>query len=259
MRTIHLKKTTLCLAGSTLLAATLASSASTVSLGTLTPFTGGDAGEGLDLSGNVVYALNLGGTAQTVQGVNFAPAVLGGAPAGVTPSVGTLEFNYSAANPGGANGTEYGATSNDGAMNTISNSVWYNSNFTLDLAVTPGTQYQLQLILQESFFVYQGAEGRNFDISVETAPDTLSLAVDELVLGQETNGANEAGADQGLVYTYNFTAADNSFRIALDDSPAGLDGNAVLAGVVLTEQIPEPSTIVLFGLGFLGSILRRRR
>jgi hypothetical protein len=255
MRTKHLKKTTLCLAGSTLLAATLASSASTVSLGTLTPFTGGDAGEGLDLSGNVVYALNLGGTAQTVQGVNFAQAVLGGPPAGVTPSVGTLEFNYSAANPGGANGTAYGATSNDGAMNTIVNSVWYNSNFTLDLAVTPGTQYQLQLILQEAFFPLQITAGRNFDISVDGG-----LAVDDLALGLETNGANEAGADQGLVYTYNFTATGSSFQVALDDNPLETgDGNAVLAGVVLTEQIPEPSTIVLFGLGFLGSILRRRR
>ena len=212
-------------------------SASTVNLGTLTLFTGGDAGEGLDLSGNIVYAFNLGGLSgtQTIQGVDFLDASVFAPPVGITTPAETLEFDYSAANSGGANGADYGNSTDDDALEIVVNSVWYQTNFTLDLAVTPGTQYQLQLILQESFFQYQGAERRNFDISVETAPDTLSLAVDELVLGQETNGANEAGADQGLVYTYTFTAADNSFRIALDDSPAGLDGNAVLAAVTLEE------------------------
>ena len=256
MRTRNLTKTTLCLAGTTLLAATLTSFASTVSLGTLTPFTGGDVGEGLDLSGNIVYALNLGGSAQTVQGVNFAAASRTAPPTGIT-STGTVgnQFDYSTANPGGANGANYGATADDTALSTIVNTVWYDTNWTFDLAVTPGTQYQLQLILQEAYFPLQITAGRNFDISVEGG-----LAVDDLALGLETNGANEAGADQGLVYTYNFTATGSSFQVALDDNPLETgDGNAVLAGVVLTEQIPEPSTIVLFGLGFLGSILRRRR
>jgi hypothetical protein len=51
--------------------------ASTVKQGTLTAFTGGDAGEGLDLDGNIVYAFNLGGTAQTLQGVTFTAAAAG--------------------------------------------------------------------------------------------------------------------------------------------------------------------------------------
>ena len=209
--------------------------ASTVPLGTLTPFTGGDAGEGLDLSGNIIYAFNLGGTAETVQGVNFVAAPVGGAPAGIAPA-GALEFNYSAANPGGANGADYGASADDDALESMVNSVWYNTNWTFDLDVVPGTQYQLQLILQESWFGAQGMPNRNFDISVETAtPDTLSLAVDELVLGQETNGANSAGADAGLVYSYTFTATDTSFRVALDDSPTGTDTNSILAAVTLRE------------------------
>jgi hypothetical protein len=235
MRTRNLTKTTLSLAGSTLLAATLTSFASTVSVGTLTPFTGGDVGEGLDLSGNIIYAFNLGpGSTQTVQGVDFVAAPFGAPPAGLTTSAPT-HFDYSTANPGGVNGADYGASGDDNALETIVNTVWYDANFTLDLAVTPGTQYQLQLILQEAFFPLQVTADRNFDISVGG-----SLAVDDLALGVETNGANEAGADQGLVYTYNFTATGSSFQ-------------------VLTEQIPEPSTIVLFGLGFLGSVLRRRR
>jgi hypothetical protein len=255
MITRYLTKTTLSLAGSTLLAFTQGAFASTVNLGTLTPFTGGDVGEGLDLSGNIIYAFNLGpGSTQTVQGVDFVAAPIGAPPTGLTTSAPT-HFDYSTANPGGVNGVNYGATANDAALSTIVNTVLYHSNFTLDLAVTPGTQYQLQLILQEAFFPLQITAGRNFDISVDGG-----LAVDDLALGVETNGANEAGADQGLVYTYNFTATGSSFQVALDDNPLETgDGNAVLAGVVLTEQIPEPSTIVLFGLGFLGSILRRRR
>ncbi len=210
--------------------------ASTVPLGTLTPFTGGDAGEGLDLSGTIIYAFNLGGPDQTVQGVNFVAASVGGPPAGIAPSGGTLQFDYSNANPAGANGTDYGASTDDDALEGVVNSVWYNGNWTFDLAVVPGNQYELQLILQESFFNLQGQPGRNFDISVGTVPAPLTLAVDELVLGLETNGANTPGADAGLVYTYSFTATDSSFRVALDDNPLELgDGNAVLAAVTLKE------------------------
>jgi len=215
-------------------------------LGTLTRFTGGDAGEGLDLSGNIIYAFNLGpGATQTVQGVTFAAAPVGAPPAGITTTTST-HFDYSTANPGGANGADYGAHADDDALETIVNTVWYGANWTFDLAVTPGTQYQLQLILQESHFGNQGISNRNFDVSVETAsPSTLTLAVDELVLGQETDGAGPAqsGADFGLVYTYTFTATDSSFRVALADSPNGSDTFAVLGAVTLEElpAAPDPA------------------
>ncbi len=260
MRTRNLTKTTLCLAGATLIAATSASFASTVSFGKLTPFTGGDAGEGLDLSGNIIYAFNLGGTAQTVQGVTFIAADRTAPPVGIT-TTGTAanQFNYSTANPGGASGANYGASANDIALGSIVNTVWYDSNWTFDVAVELGAQYEVQLIHQESFFPFQGEPARNFDVSVETAFSVgTTLAVDELVLGEETNGANSAGADAGLVYSYSFTATDNSFRMALDDSPTGADGNAILAAVTL-RQVPEPSTFALFGISFLGLFLRRSR
>ncbi len=258
MKTSNLSKTSLSLAAVALLAATSASLASTVSLGTLTPFTGGDAGDGIDLTGNIIYAFNLGpGPTQTVQGVDFVAAPLSG-PTGINASAGTLQFDYSTANPGGANGADYGATGDDNSLETIVNTVWYNTNWTFDLAVTPGAQYKLQLVLQEAFFPLQITADRNFDISVDN-PSALTLAVDDLALGVETNGANEAGADTGLVFTYNFTAADSSFQVALDDNPLVVgDSNAVLAAVTL-EQIPEPSAAALLGLAGIGLILRRRR
>ena len=242
---MRLSKTSYSLAAAAMLASTQGTFASTVNFGTLTPFTGGDAGEGLDLSGNIIYAFNLGGLSgtQTVQGVDFLDASVFAPPVGITTPAETLEFDYATANPGGVNGADYGSSADDDALEIVVNSVWYNTNWTFDLAVTPGTRYQLQLILQESFFPLQITEDRNFDVSVETAsPDTLSLAIDDLVLGAETNGANEAGDDSGLVYTYTFTATDSSFRVALDDNLLEIgDGNAVLAAVTL-EALDDDTT-----------------
>ncbi len=217
--------------------------ASTVKQGTLTAFTGGDVGEGLELGGKIVYAFNLGGTEQTLQGVTFTAAPAGSPPAGLTSSA-VNAFNYSTVNPGGAKGAEYGSSANDNALETIVNTVWYAANWSFDLAVTPGTRYRLQLILQESYFLFQGTPNRNFDISVETAsPATLALAVDELVPGLETDGAAPAqpGKDFGLVYTYTFTAGDSSFRVALNDSPAGSDTLALLTAVTLEELSATPA------------------
>ena len=176
MRTRNLTKATRCLTGASLLTAMNALFASTVPLGTLTPFTGGDAGEGLDLSGNIIYAFNLGGFGgiETIQGIDFVDASVFDSPEGITTPEDTLEFDYSNANPDGANGADYGLSADDDALESVVNSVWYNSNWAFDMDVVPGTQYQLQLILQESFFPQQGTTQRNFDVSVETAtPDTL--------------------------------------------------------------------------------------
>ena len=211
-----------------LMTATTPLLASTVNLGTLTPFTGGDAGEGIDLSGNMVYAFNLGGTAQTVQGVTFLAADRAAPPAGITNTAG-FAFNYGAT-------VDYGATADDTALENITTRIWYDNDWTFDLDVVPGNHYQLQLLLQEGHGPTQGTASRDFNISVETAsPSTLSLAVTNLVLGTETDGASAAqpGADFGLVYTYTFTAADSSFRVELDDNNVNL---AVLGAVTL-EQV----------------------
>ena len=227
------------------------SHASTVNLGTLTPFTGGDSGDGLDLSGNIIYAFNLGGIAQTVQGVNFAAASVGALPTGITTTGSLVEYNYIAINPGGANAADYGVTADDDALETMMTSIWGGPNWTFDLTVQYGMVYKLQLILQEGFWNFQGDTKRNFDISVETdSPVTMTLAVDDLVLGQETDGAATAqpGADQGLVYTYTFTAIDTSFRVALDDSLAGIDKNTILNAVTLEElgaDATQPTIVFL--------------
>ncbi|MBT7067075.1 MAG: hypothetical protein HN919_12280, partial [Verrucomicrobia bacterium] len=235
-----MKKTMSYLMTFLVLAAASTSFASTVNLGTLTSFTGGDAGEGIDLTGNIVYAFNLGpGSAETVQGVTFAAAPNTAPPAGLTTTAG-YQIYYPDAQ-GGLTGANYGSTANDDALEAIINNIWYDltAGCTFDLAVVSGTQYKLQLILQEAYRPSQGTAGRNFDVSVETAsPSTLSLAVDDLVLSMETNGDAEAGPDQGLVYSYTFTAADTSFRVGL----VGVGGSLVIIGGVTLEELPAPAS-----------------
>lgn len=202
-------------------------SAGTVNLGALTPLTGGDAGEGLDLSGDIIYAFNLGGTAQTVQGVPFVAAPITAPPGGITTTAKNAH-NYGAT-------VNYGTSANDTALENITTSVWYDRNWYFDLAVKEGQRYQLQLVLQEGYAPIQGDPSRNFDIWIETAsPSTVKLAVDDLALGTDTTAA------KGLVFTYSFTASDTSFLVALGDSPAGADTNCILTAVIL-EKLADAS------------------
>jgi hypothetical protein len=237
--------------------------ASTVLVGSLTPFTGAGAGQGIVLapSTDIVYALNLGGPTLLIQGQTFTGATAGGPPTGVSVT-GGLQYNYATTNPSPFLGTDYGANPSDGQnLDTMLSTTWYGTTMTVSLAVTVGQQYKLQLLLQEPHEAYQHAPlnstHRIYDISVENSLGSLVLGVDEFVPGVETNGAFAAGADFGLVYTYSFTASDTSYSFQLADSPSGIDGNAPLGALVLT-QIPEPSTALLGGLGFL-ALLRRRR
>jgi hypothetical protein len=215
------------------------------SFGSLTPFTGGDAGEGLDLSGNIVYAFNLGGIlgTQTVQGVDFLDVHFANPPIGITTTAG-FDFDYTTTN--GGNSADYGDSADDDALENIITYIWYDNHWTFDLAVEPGTEYRLQLILQEGWNGAQGTDIRNIDISVETAsPSTLSLGVDDLVLGMETNGTEQDGDDFGLVYTYTFTAADSSFRVAVDEATPNTLG--VLTAVILeqlTDEIPFALNVI---------------
>jgi hypothetical protein len=232
MKTIKCAKTTITALILVFCGITTSLLASTVNLGTLTPFTGGDAGEGIDLTGDIVLAFNLGGEAQTVQGVPFVPAYNTAPPAGISSPAAT-SFSYFNAN-GKKLSADYGTSANDNALEQIVTAVWYHPSLTIDLVVTPGIEYKLQLILQEGFFTNQGTANRNFDISVESAAG-MTNAVMGLVLGTETDGAAPAqpGADQGLVYTYTFTATDSSFRVTLADNASGADVNAILAAVTL--------------------------
>src|SRR5688572_6463182 len=106
----------------------------TPGLGTLTPFTGGDPGEGLDLAGNFTYALDSGKTSAgnlTVGGATFIPASGQTPPPGVTGV--SNDFQYSGIN---AFNVEYGGTTNDNNLEAITDTVWFGGDFTHGLSVT---------------------------------------------------------------------------------------------------------------------------
>ena len=236
----------------------------TVINGSLDPFTGGDPGEGLDLTGEVIHAFNLGGPAQTIQGVTFEAASVGAPPTGISTSGTTLEIDYSSVNPGGALAANYGSTPSDNSLESLITSVWYDSNWTLELDTVPGVAYEVQLLFGEGFWLHQGTTDRDFDWTVENQFGSGQIpGVNNLVLGNETDGAAPAqpGPDFGLVYTYQFFASDHSFSIAFADNPGG-DLHAILSGVVLKKvgQVPEPSTAfsILLGASLLGFARRLR-
>jgi hypothetical protein len=230
------------------------SSASTVTpgLGTLTPFTGGDPGEGLDLGGDFAYALDSGNTTPgnvVVGGATFVPASGGTPPDGVTGA--SNDFRYSTGAPPFV--VDYGNSANDSNLENVVDTVWFGSDFSHGLSVTPGTTYKLQFIFQESFSAFHGTPNRNFDVLHETpdSPNTPVLAIDNLVQSQETT------TSQGLVYTYQFTAPDSTFSFRLTDNP-GDDGNAILGALTL-EVVPEPSSLALLAAGALAVTYRRPR
>ena len=203
-------------------------------VGSLTPFTGAGAGEGIDLapSTDIVYALNLGGPTLSIQGQTFTGADVGAPPAGVSVT-GGAQYDYGLP-------TDYGPNPSDGHnLDTMLSTAWYGSGLTMtvNLAVIPGQQYKLQLLLQEPWPTGQGTTNRNFDILVENSAGSLVPGVEDFVPGLETNGGNQAGPDFGLVYTYSFTASDTSFSVQVAQNES-LKLNPNLGALVLT-QIPD--------------------
>ena len=214
---------------------------------TVGTFTGGDPGEGLDLTGDFRYAVDAGGAG----GFQIGDAQF------TTESVAgvTLTAEYAAATWN--NIAEFGSTPADEGLEDLVRSIrWTDTSnggidqVSVDLEVEPGQTYQLQLILDEACC----PRGFNVFLDGELAVGNLDL------LGVEGGGTDPA---QGIVVTHTFLALDTVFSIVLDGAgtPFG-DDNPILNALTL-EKVPEPSAMVLLALGGLGLIgyagVRRRR
>ena len=193
-------------------------------------FTGGDAGEGIDLTGSFPYAVNVRGPATSVQGVNFTQDNV----PGVTVSANNEILNWQ--------GPAYGATANDDAMELITQSIRWSSNPTtlnVDLAnLTPGRQYKLQM-----FFYEPGNNNRGFDVSIEG----------NQVLNDFTPGGTPGHvAGTGVVMTHQFIAGDNTLNVIFNgnNTPFG-DKNPILNGFTLEDIGPLPSWTINSAAGNL--------
>jgi len=210
--------------------------------GTVGTFTGGDAGEGLDLDGNFVYAVNVRGPAAGA--VRDATFTDDSAP-GVTIAAGAELLNWITPN--------YGITTNDDNLETVLQSIRNAGanpgTVTIDLAnLEIGKPYKLQLLFAE------GCCNRGFDVLVEgglVADEFSPLALQEGVAGNS--------ALYGTVVTHEFTAGDTTLNIVLSGAAASFpDQNPIIQGLTL-ELVPEPGALLLAVMGLVGLAAFGRR
>ncbi len=185
---------------------------------TIGTFTGGDVGEGLDLTGTFPYAVNMGGPVTgPVQNVSFTSTAA--LPAGFTFSAPNEIAGWHAAN--------YGSTANDNNLEVVMQSIrWNTGPVTMDLAnLTPGNVYKLQLLYAESCCM------RGFDVSAEgamIAPDFAPFVTQ--------GGTNNTAL--GAVITHQYEALDTILNV-LQAPPAPFgDPNPIINGITLEDLGP---------------------
>lgn len=185
----------------------------------------------LDLSGDVIYAVNFGGNGN--------------------PNVGGFVFSQSHDYPaltlditGQGPATWWGAYpgTGDSGLNQLLNGLAYK--YPVDTiginagGLSVGMPYLLQLVFYEP-----EEHERHFDIVVEDSQIATAFAALPAQGGVVGKG--------GSVLKYDFTATDPVLNITLVPYI-----NAVgLSGFIVT-QVPEPATLLLLGLG--GLLIRRR-
>ncbi|MEX2214490.1 MAG: PEP-CTERM sorting domain-containing protein [Phycisphaeraceae bacterium] len=233
--------------GATVVVATPAANAVTnVILGNVSQFTGPG---GLDLSGNMVYAVNFSNDDPdlVVNGVTFLhdrqviPGATFTGPNQVTPW---------------QTKPEYGATTDDNNLEQIMHDIrWANAGagqiLAANLNVTTGNHYKLQVLISGNH-----SESRVWDITIDG-----QQAVDEITSLGLTGTPYNVGSS--TVWTYQFKAPDSQINILMGNFFGANDGgdrNPIWQGLTLEElPIPEPATFALVGLGATVLVRRRQR
>ena len=180
---------------------------------TIAPFTGGDPGEGIDLTGTFPYAINVRGPAAgPIQGVNFTSSESGGTP-GLTFSAPNEILNYT--NP------NYGSTANDDALEIVMQSIrWNTGPVSFDLAgLTPGNVYKVQLLFSDAY----GVPSRFFNVSTEGT----------IIAPNFTSGS----LTSNQIISRQYQAGDNTLNILLTPG-SGPDTNPIISGITLENLGP---------------------
>jgi hypothetical protein len=215
-------KSFILLAGIIALAATPSQSITTTN-----NFTGGDAGEGLELSDTYVYLVDLGGAAATrnIQGYTFTTAASAGLTVGQT---GTPHSGNWGTAP------EYGATASDTDLEAMMHNTRLSygtaPSISVDAPVTSGREYELTLLFSDN-----AAGNRYLDVSVEGAliSDDFSPSVDW------SSGSNP---HTGRALKHEFTAGDDTLSVLLT-AGGTWDPNPVLQGFML-KDLGAPTVVV---------------
>ncbi len=194
---------------------------------TVALFTGGDLGEGLDLEGTMVYAVNIGGTAAgPVRGVTFTSSEASGTPGFAITAPSVIPNWFTPA---------FGDTADDDALEAITQSIRHAGAqpgvVRMSLAnLTPGHRYKLQLLVDE----LPGTINRGFDVFIDGL-----LAVDNF----STAASNPAA--RGAVITHEFLASNEILSISLDGTATAFaDRNPIINAVTLEDLGPAPGASV---------------
>jgi hypothetical protein len=201
-------------------------------------FSGGDPGEGLDLQGQFVYAVDVGTAGeggQTILDATFTAEA-------ATPGATVFSTQQDSAI------VEFGSTAQDAALEALVDSGrWADgtTNITVDLDVDAGQTYLLQLLFVEGWNAtapgirqfnidVEGARlATNFDITAITGPQELNRAPTPQILTPNPMGA---------VLEYQVTAPDNQLNVVL--SHGAVDNPRLEA---FTLKFFDPNTAPITG------------
>lgn len=215
------------------LAATALSLATgTTHAATVSAFTGGDPGEGLDLQGNFTYAFNIGtpGAAGKVGDADFtADDVLG--------------VSVDAQNEiGGWAAMDFGTTDNDKRLGFVLNSIRWSGApnvVTLKLKVEKDVEYKLQLLFAEWC-----CPGRGFNVVIDGKTELTNFRPGLVQAGD--GDFMDKRATVGAAVTHQFTAKSDTLTVVLDgpaaDDPEITDHNAIVNGLTLERISPVTDT-----------------
>jgi hypothetical protein len=215
------------------------------------PFTGGDAGEGLDLSGAFVYAIDIDGAGRESAGYQVGDAFFTGDE--TTPGFTMTPTDRQDNSP-----VVFGDTADDNNLESVtSTGAWVSGDdnppsFSIDMTVESGQEYLLQLMIVEGWNAT--APGiRVFNVSVED--ELIAADFDATAIAGVQNVVDGAGeTNAGAAIIHSFTATDNVLNVQLTHGPVN---NPRIEALTL-KMIPEPSGIVLTVLGVMTLLGLRR-
>ena len=208
----------------------------------ITPFTGGDVGDGLSFTGAYIYTVNIGGSAASppvVQGITFTNDSLTPGVTVVLGGTGNLKGNW---------GTkpEYGATGDDNGLEAMMQvtalSYGIGPMIELTMGVTAGRRYELQLLVSENG-IMNNAWGRYFDIAVEG----FTIANEFTPIPADASWTT--APHTGYAVTYQFVAGDSIASVVFTGGSSAGDPNPVVQAFTL-KDITSPPAIEVWATAY---------